>query len=108
MTADYTNDDTSMYNLYKEGHSHGRMSTGIDQFTPKLARRGNPNTRLSYASFFEEELSGFMSGDQATYIETGDVVNVVDVDEKDMTATIELSDESTLFDVPFSQLEHLD
>jgi hypothetical protein len=49
-----------------------------------------------------------MSGDQATYIETGDVVNVVDVDEKDMTATIELSDESTLFDVPFSQLEHLD
>ena len=57
MTIDYTSDDSQMYGLYKEGleHLNTKASTGMDQFTPKLQRRGNPNTRLSYASYFEED-----------------------------------------------------
>lgn len=106
-TIDYSSDDDNILRLYKEGMDQldGRLSTGKDQFTPKLKTRGNPNTRLSYASYFEEEDSIVEPGTQATYQKTKQVVNVVDVDVKTGTATIELPDETRMYDVPVSELD---
>lgn len=107
MPTDYSSDDQSMFNLYKEGMDqlNGRIATGQDQFTPKLKTRGNPNTRLSYASYFEEEDSVVEPGTQATHQKTGQIVNVVDVDVKTGTATVELPDETRMYDVPVSELD---
>lgn len=106
---DYTNDDDNILNLYREGleHLNTKIATGQDQFTPKLQRRGNPNTRLSYASYFEEddEVSDLEIGTQATYQKTGETVNIVHFDSKNKTATIELPDESKLHHIPASELD---
>lgn len=99
MTIDYSNDDSRMVDMYVESMYHTNS---------KLPPRGNPNTRLSYASYFEEEDAAFHPGEIALYGEPGQQVNVVDVDTKSMTVTIELPDETTVFDVPVSQLSHLD
>jgi len=108
MTIDYSKDDHQMYGMYTEGleHLNTKTSTGMDQFTPKLQRRGNPNTRLSYASYFEEEETMFEPGESAMYEETGEIVNVVYVNEKNKTATIEQQDETVVYNVPISQLTH--
>jgi hypothetical protein len=103
MTTNYTNDDSDMFRLYQEGT--GRMSTGMDQFTPKLQRRGNPNTRLSYASYFEEDGSTLEVGTQATYQQTAEIVNIVGIDDKTQEATIELPDETRLYHVPLTELD---
>lgn len=103
MSTNYTNDDSKMFELYKE--SDGRFSTGLDQFTPKLNRRGNPNTRLSYASYFEEEDISLEVGTTAIYQQTGETVNVVDFNEKTGTAVIELPDETRLYNIPVSELD---
>lgn len=103
MTTDYTNDDSDMFRLYNE--STGRMSTGMDQFTPKLQRRDNPNTRLSYASYFEEDGSTLEVGTQATYQQTAEIVNIVGIYDDTQEATIELPDETRLYHVPLSELD---
>ena len=104
--TNYNPDDNNMFNLYTEGMDrfHTRASTGQDQFTPKLSTRGNPNKRLSYASYFEEELVMPEIGTQMNYTETGDQVWIVDFDKKTMTATIELPDETKLYNIPVDQL----
>ena len=103
MTTDYTNDDSDMFRLYIEGT--GRMSTGMDQFTPKLQRRGNSNTRLSYASYFEEDGYTLEVGTQATYQQTAEIVNIVGIDDKTQEAIIELPDETRLYHVPLTELD---
>lgn len=106
MTTDYTSDDNEMYQLFTERleHLHTKASTGQDQFTPKLSQRGNPNQRLSYASYFEEEEQLPEVGSQVEYTETGEQVWVVHVDSKTMQATIELPDESRLYNIPVTDL----
>lgn len=112
-TTDYTNDDDNMLDLYRESYKvlresyNSKIATGQDQFTPKLQARGNPNTRLSYASYFEEddEQSDLEIGTQAIYQKTGEIVNIVNFDSKNKTATIELSDETKLHHVPASELD---
>ena len=103
MPIDYNSDDSKMFNLYKE--SDGRLSTGMDQFTPKLKRRGNPNIRLSYASYFEEEDTTLEIGTQAIYQPSGETVNIVDFNDKLGTATIELPDETRVYNVSASELD---
>ena len=108
MPTDYSSDDQSMFNLYKEGMDqlNGRIATGQDQFTPKLKTRGNPNTRLSYASYFEEDEEPTIEpGEPAVYQKTGETVNVVTVNSKTATATIELPDETRLYNVSVSLLD---
>lgn len=108
MRYDYTDDDVEMNNLYREGleYVNAKYSTGQDQFTPKLKTRGNPNQRLSYASYFEEDNDTHIPeiGDSVRYDKTNEQVNVVFVDKKNMTATIELSTEEHLFNIPLSDL----
>lgn len=108
-TNDYSSDDNNILNLYNEGVGQlsGSLAAGQDQFTPKLQARGNPNTRLSYASYFEEddEQSDLEIGTQAIYQKTGEVVNIVNFDSKNKTATVELSDETKLHHIPASELD---
>ena len=104
MNRDYSNDDMNMINALNES-MYGKTSTGIDQFTPKITPRGNPNQRLSYASYFEEDGSLPEVGSQVTYTETGELVNIVNVNSKTAMAVIELPDETRVYRVPFSQLE---
>ena len=106
---DYTSEDSNMYGLYKEGldHLNTKYSTGQDQFTPKLKTRGNPEQRLSYASYFEEDGDMISAGVKATYLPDGSEVNVVDVYEKEGVATIELPDETILYDIPVEDLQEL-
>lgn len=108
MRQDYTSDDDNLMNRYVEGldHLNTKYSTGQDQFTPKLKTRGNPNQRLSYASYFEEDNDTHLPeiGDQVKYDKTGEDVNVVYVDKKSMTVTIELPSEEHVFDVPVSDI----
>ena len=42
MTRDFSNDDDNMLRALNE-NIHARASYGIDQFTPKITPRGNPN-----------------------------------------------------------------
>jgi hypothetical protein len=115
MKDDYTSDDSQMYGLYKEGleYLHQKNSggspypSGREQFTPKLKTRGDPNRRLSYASYFEEDGDMIQAGVKATYLPDGSEVNVVEVYEKEGTATIELPDESILYDVSVDDLQEL-
>ena len=104
MTRDFSNDDDNMLRALNE-NIHARASYGIDQFTPKITPRGNPNQRLSYASYFEEDGSLPEVGSQATYTETGEMVNIVNVNSKTAMAVIQLPDETRVYRVPFSQLE---
>lgn len=106
MRTDYTSDDSEMYQVYNERleHLHTKASTGQDQFTPKISQRGNPNKRLNYASYFEEDDQMPEVGSQVTYTETGEQVWVVHVDSKTMLATIELPDETKQYNVPASML----
>lgn len=98
MTTDFTKDDNLIMELFNSNLYHTNS---------KVTPRGNPNQRLSYASYFEEEDAAFDAGQQAKYGELGEIVNVVDVDVKSMTATIELPDETTLFEIPLNQLTHI-
>lgn len=107
MTTDYSNDDNDMYKLYEESNSQltAKASIGIDQFTPKITRKKSPEQHLSYAGFFEEDGDILPEpGTQATYLETNEMVWVVNVDEKAKEATIELPDESRVYNVPVTQL----
>jgi len=104
---DYSEDE-QMFNAYiKENVADGRLSDGIDQHTPKLKRRGDPNKRLSYASYFEEnDTIEVTPGTKMDYPGKGEV-NIVDVDEKSQTATVELMDETREFNVPWDLLQTL-
>ena len=104
---DYSEDE-QMFNVYiKENVADGRLSDGIAQHTPKLKRRGDPNKRLSYASYFEEnDTVEVTAGTKMEYPGKGEV-NVVDVDEKSQTATVELMDETREFNVPWDLLQTL-
>ena len=107
MTTNYNDDDSAMYNMYREGleYLHSKTSTGIDQFTPKLSRRGDPNRRLSYASYFEEdEHVDYEEGMSGTHEPTGDRVTIFDVDSKSKTVSIELPDETRMYNVPYSDI----
>lgn len=109
MTKDYTSDDSNMYGMYMEGleHLNTKYSTGMDQFTPKLKPRGNPEKRLSYASYFEEDSITPEIGDQMSYDETGEPVYIVHFDKKTMEAVIELPDETRLYNIPSTSLSEL-
>lgn len=109
MTNDYTTDDSKLYGMYREGleHLNTKYSTGQDQFTPKLKTRGNPEKRLSYASYFEEESITPEPGDQMLYDETDEVVYIIHFDNKAMEATIELPDETKLYNIPVTSLSDI-
>jgi hypothetical protein len=104
---DYS-EDIEMFNSYiNENVMDGRLSDGIGQHTPKLKRRGDPNKRLSYASYFEEnDIVHVQPGTKMEYPGKGEV-NIVDVDEKSQTATVELPDEVREFNVPWDLLQTL-
>lgn len=104
MTRDFSKDDDNMMRALNES-IHARASVGMDQFVPKITPRGDANKRLSYASYFEEDGSLPEVGTQATYTETGELVNIVNVNSKTATAVIELPDETRVYRVPFNQLE---
>jgi len=110
MINDYTSDDSDMYGLYTEGLAYLHQTkhpSGIEQFIPKLKTRGDPNKRLSYVSYFEEDGDMIQAGVKATYLPDGSEVNVVEVYEKEGTATIELPDETILYDIPVDDLQEL-
>ena len=58
-------------------------------------------------SIEDDEDYNFTSGTKAIYNETGETVNIVEVDDKSYTATIELPDETIVYDVPFISLNNV-
>jgi len=56
--------------------------------------------------YLEKLNQEFEIGTQATYDETGEIVNVVEVDSKSKTAIIELPDESRVYNVSFASLNN--
>ena len=103
---DYS-DDLKMFNEYiKEYTVDGRFSDGEESFISKRKPTKDSNRKLSYVDFLEEEDSLIERGMQMSYGDKG-VVNVIDVDVTDETATVELEDETREFHVPFSVLQPL-
>ena len=81
---DFTTDDTKMFHNY------------VSQFKQE--------TDDVYLEKLNQE---FEIGTQATYDETGEIVNVVEVDSKNKTAIIELPDESRVYNVSYASLNNI-
>ena len=77
------------------------------EYTPDDNKMFN-NYVSQYMDIHEESMNQeFEIGTQATYDETGEVVNIVEVDKKAKTAIIELPDESRVYNVSYASLNNI-